>query len=130
MLISYLCGICQTLQILSLFGCMALGAHLFITLVQNCIAQTSTYEENRKQIVIPKTEKVLCVIFLLLALFIPSNLKWDLIDSYREEIKQYKQMVQNRDEQIDEFKIFLEVNNLEEKYIKFDTTYKLDIERL
>lgn len=130
MLISYLCGICQTLQILSLFGCLTLGAHLFITLVQNCIAQTSTYEENRKQIVVPKTEKVFCVIFLLLALFIPSNLKWDLIDSYREEVKQYKQMVQNRDEQIDEFKIFLEVNNLKEKYIQFDTTYKLDIERL
>ena len=100
MLISYLCGICQSLQLLCTMVAICLGAHIFITFVMNTISSTCTYEENRKQIVIPKVEKVLCVIFILLALFVPGNLKWDLMDSYKKDLQEQRTEIQKANEQL------------------------------
>ena len=124
MLINYLCGICQSLQLLCTMVAISLGAHIFVTLVINTISSTCTYEENRKQIVIPKVEKVFCVIFILLALFIPGNLKWDIIDSYRKDLQDQRLETQKANEQLQEVKLFIQTHNLEEQYIEFDKQYK------
>ena len=123
MLISYLCGICQTIQLVSLLIGMSLGGHILVTVIMNTIAATSYYEENRKQIILPKIEKVLCVIFILLALFVPSNLQWDLIDEYKKDLQEQRQELLKANQQITEFKLFLETNNLEDKYIEFDKQF-------
>ena len=70
-----------------------------------------------------KIEKVLCVIFILLALFVPSNLQWDLIDEYKKDLQEQRQELLKANQQITEFKLFLETNNLEDKYIEFDKQF-------
>ena len=124
MLISYLCGVVGMIQILSCMIGIGLGAHIFITHVMNLLSSTCEYEANRKQIVIPRIEKILCTIFILLAMFVPSNLKWDLVDSYKKDLEYQKQETQKANEQIMGFKIFMEVNKLEDKFTEFDTRYK------
>ena len=123
MLISYLCGVAQMVQMISCMIGFALGGHILITHIMNLVSTTCVYEENRKQIVIPKIEKVLCGVFLCLALFVPSNLKWDLISEYQKDLQEQRQELLKANQQITEFKLFLETNNLEDKYIEFNKQF-------
>lgn len=123
MLISYLCGICQTIQLVSLLIGMSLGGHILFTVIVNTIAAASYYEENRKQIILPKIEKVLCAVFLLLAFFVPGNLQWDLIHEYQKDLQEHRQELLKANQKITEFNLLLETNNLEDRYIEFDKQF-------
>lgn len=119
MLISYLCGICNTLQLLSIFIGTALGGHILVTVIINGVNSTSLYVENQKQIPISKTEKVLCALFLLMALFVPANLKWDLIDTYKKDLQEQRQQVIQANQQISTFNLYLKSTNQVDKFTEF-----------
>ena len=118
-MLTYLCCICDNLYFISLLICIGTGAQIFITNIMNVLSATCIYEENRKQMVIPKIEKVLFIIFLMISIFLPNNLRHNVIDKLQEDISQQKQQVIQANEQITTFNLYLQKTDQVEQWTDF-----------
>lgn len=118
-MLTYLCCICDNLYFISLLICIGTGAHIFITNIMNIVSATCIYEENRKQMVIPKIEKVLFIIFLMVSIFLPNNLRHNVIDKLQEDLSQQRQQVIQANEQITTFNLYLQKTDQVEQWTDF-----------
>ena len=118
-MLTYLCCICDNLYFISLLICIGTAAHIFITNIMNIVSATCIYEENRKQMVIPKIEKVLFIIFLLISIFLPNNLRHNVIDKLQEDLSQQRQQVIQANEQITTFNLYLQKTDQVEQWTDF-----------
>lgn len=118
-MLTYLCCICDNLYFISLLICIGTSAHIFITNIMNVVSATCIYEENRKQMVIPKIEKVLFIIFLMISIFLPNNLRHNVIDKLQEDLSQQRQQVIQANEQITTFNLYLQKTDQVEQWTDF-----------
>lgn len=54
-----------------------------------------------------------------MALFVPANLKWDLIDTYQKDLQEQRQQVIQANEQISTFNLYLKSTNQVDKFTEF-----------
>jgi len=85
-------------------GC---GVPLLVNCISNSVNMASRYEENRVEYKLPTRLKVLFVIGLLIAVFVPSNMELSMVRDMRKDLNEQREQVLQANKQIQLFNLYL-----------------------
>ena len=103
----YLAMISFNLNLVGMILAVGCGVPLLVNCISNSVNMASRYEENRVEYKLPTRLKVLFVIGLLIAVFVPSNMELSMVRDMRKDLNEQREQVLQANKQIQLFNLYL-----------------------
>lgn len=115
----YLAMISFNLNLVGMILAVGCGVPLLVNCISNSVNMTSRYEENRVEYKLPNVIKILFVIGLLIAMFVPSNMELSMVRTMRKDLNEQREQVLQANKQIQLFNLYLAKTQQVDRWTEF-----------